>query len=262
MKISACIITRDEEQNLPRCLASLKNITDEIVIVDSGSTDATESIARNAGARFIPHAWEGYVGQKNFALTQAAHPWVLSIDADEELDETLQDSIRALRRTEASEKNPPLGYRISRVARYRNQWIWHGDWYPDVLVRLFQKNAAQFVGGRVHERLVLGEGINLSSLPRLSGHLRHYTYQDAADRRERMLHYAELWAQSAQERGRSAQAWDPAVRAAARFVRGYALRAGFLDGAVGFEIARGNAQEVFWKYRRLRELTSNGDQNR
>lgn len=247
MRISACVITLNEQENLPRCLASLAGVADEVVVVDSGSRDRTRSLAEAAGARVIEHPWEGFVGQKNFAIAQAAHEWVLSVDADEELSAGLRTRIAQWK--EAPPADPPAGYEVCRVARYRGRWIWHGDWFPDRLVRLFRRSCARFEGGRVHERLVVDGKVG-----RLSGWLHHYTYRDRADRAARIQKYARLWAASAHEQGRRAKPWDAPLHAAARFVRGYILRRGFLDGAVGWEIAAGNAREVYLKYRMLGEL--------
>lgn len=247
MKISACLITCNEEANLPRCLESVRDIVDEIIVVDSGSVDKTEKVATWFNARFIRKNWSGYVAQKNFALFQATHPWVLSIDADEELSPELIASVRELRdKTNAS---PPAGYLVSRLVSYKNRWIRHGDWFPDLLVRLFQKNRGRFAGGRVHERLEISGAIE-----KLNGFLHHYTYRDRADREARIAHYAELWAASAHEAGRRAAPGASVTHALVRFLRGYVLKAGFLDGPIGWEIASGNAKEVYLKYRNLSKL--------
>jgi glycosyltransferase involved in cell wall biosynthesis len=252
MKISGCLITLNEERNLPRCLRSLAPLVDEIVLVDSGSTDRTLEIAREFNARIVHQTWLGYVAQKNVALEQAAHPWVFSIDADEEISAELAAAIVQLKGSPALESSPaPNGYRVSRLVHYRGRWIRHGDWYPDRLVRLFRRDEARFTGGRVHEKLeIAGEH------PLLPGHLHHYTYVNAADRTERCAHYAELWAQSAHEAGKHAGPSTGPLHALARFFKGYIVKRGFLDGAVGLDIALGNAREVALKYRLLRSLNS------
>jgi glycosyltransferase involved in cell wall biosynthesis len=250
VKISACIITLNEERNLPRCLASVAPLVDEILIVDSGSTDKTLEIAQKFGARVVHQDWLGYVGQKNFALDHALHPWALSIDADEEISPELAASVSRVR-TDASADSPaaPKGYQFSRLVFYRKKWIRHGDWYPDRLVRLFRRAEARFGGGRVHEKLELpGEH------PILPGHLHHFTYENASDRADRCARYAELWALSAHEQGRRAHAWSGPLHALARFGKGFFLKGGFLDGAVGWDIAAGNAREVMLKYQLLEKL--------
>jgi glycosyltransferase involved in cell wall biosynthesis len=256
MKISACIIALNEERNLPRCLKSIATLADEIVVVDSASTDATAEIAREFGARVIQQDWLGYVGQKNFALDQASHPWVLSIDADEEVSPELAASIARVKADPAADlPTAPNGYQISRIVFYRWRWIRHGDWYPDRLVRLFRRAEARFSGGRVHEKLELSGGH-----PILPGHLHHFTYENAADRAARCAKYAALWAQSSHEEGRRAQAWSGATHALARFAKGFFFKAGFLDGAVGWDIAMGNAREVWLKYQLLRKLNRESSQ--
>ena len=250
MKISACLITLNEERNLPRCLKSIAPLVDEILVVDSGSVDATRAIAEKFGASIVFQDWLGYVGQKNFALAQAQHPWVLSIDADEEISTELAESILKIKADAQIKKaDAPNGYQFSRMVYYQGRWIRHGDWYPDRLVRLFRRDEARFSGGRVHEKLELrGEH------PILPGHLHHFTYENASDRAERCAKYAALWAQSAREQGRSAFAWSGPVHAAARFAKGFLLKGGFLDGAIGWDIAAGNAREVWLKYHLLRKL--------
>jgi glycosyltransferase involved in cell wall biosynthesis len=255
MKISACLITLNEERNLPRCLKSVAPLVDEILVVDSGSTDGTLEIAGQFGARVVHQDWLGYVGQKNFALAQALHSWVLSIDADEEISTELAASIARLKAGAAHGSNAadspgaPNGYEISRIVFYRDRWIRHGDWYPDRLVRLFRRTEAHFTGGRVHEKLELrGEH------PILPGHLHHFTYENASDRADRCARYAALWAQSAREQHRSAYVWSGPVHALARFAKGYVLKRGFLDGAIGWDIAAGNAREVWLKYQLLGKL--------
>jgi glycosyltransferase involved in cell wall biosynthesis len=250
MKITACLITLNEERDLPRCLQSIGALADEIVVVDSGSSDRTAEVAQKFGARVIAQDWLGYVGQKNFALAQASHPWVLSLDADEEISPELATAIARVKADPAADApDAPNGYQVSRMVFYRGRWIRHGDWYPDRLVRLFRHAEGRFTGGRVHEKLELP-----GRHPILPGHLHHFTYDHEMDRAERCAHYAALWAESAHERGRKAHAWTGPVHAAVRFARGYFLKGGFLDGAVGWDIAAGNAREVRMKYDLLRKM--------
>jgi glycosyltransferase involved in cell wall biosynthesis len=250
MKISACLIVLNEERNLPRCLSSVAPLVDEIVVVDSASTDRTVEIAQKFGARVIQQEWLGFVAQKNFALDQAAYPWVLSIDADEEISPELAAAIARVKSDPAADlPGAPNGYNFSRLVFYRGKWIRHGDWYPDRLVRLFRRAEARFTGGQVHEKLELP-----GTHPILPGHLHHFTYENASDRAERCARYAALWAQSAHEQHRRAGFWSGPLHALARFGKGFVLKGGFLDGAVGWDIAAGNAREVWLKYKLLRKL--------
>jgi glycosyltransferase involved in cell wall biosynthesis len=247
MKISFCLITLNEEQNLPRCLQSCAAVADEVVVLDSGSTDATESIARARGARWQRQDWLGYASQKNKALSLATHEWAFSLDADEELSPALRAEIRALKQIEVA--GEVSGFSLPRCVCYGGRWIRHGDWYPDRLPRLFRRSRAKFVGGRVHERLEIAGRI----LP-LRGELYHYSFRDTADHRERCRRYARLWAEDKFEAGKATGPLSPWAHASFRWLRGYLLRGGFLDGAPGWRIAEVCAWEVFMKYQLLREM--------
>ncbi len=248
MKISFCLITRDEAENLPRCLGSLQRLADEIVVVDSGSRDETLKIAGRFGARCEHQDWLGYVCQKNNALSLAAHPWIFSIDADEELSAPLQREIGQLKMDQP--ESGISGYSMPRCVLYEGRWIRHGDWYPDRLVRLFRKERARFAGGKVHERLVVTGG----RIEALQGQLYHYSFRDAADHWDRCRHYARLWAESQWEQGRAVRPGSAALHALFRWMRGFIVRRGFLDGPQGWRIAAMNAREVHLKYRLLRQL--------
>lgn len=247
MKISFCLITLNEETNLPRCLKSCADLADEIVVLDSGSTDATERIARKFGARWQHQDWLGYVGQKNKVTSLASHEWVFSIDADEELSPELRDEIKLLRSIEPAEDRS--AFSVRRCVRYKGRWIRHGDWYPDRLPRLFRKARGRFVGGRVHEVLEVS-----GRIPDLRGELYHHSFRDAADHWARCQHYARLWAEDKFELGQSAGPLSPWTHAALRWLRGYVLRRGFLDGAQGWRIAAICTREVFLKYQLLRAM--------
>jgi glycosyltransferase involved in cell wall biosynthesis len=246
MNLTACIITLNEESNLARCLDSLKDIADEIIIVDSGSKDRTPFIATDYNARFIRHDWEGYVGQKNFAISKASHEWILSIDADEELSPELRAEILKIK--PSTVPGNIAGFSMPRVVFFENTWIRFGDWYPDVLVRIFRKGKGQFAGGAVHERLEL-EG----EIQPLAGELVHHSFKDEADYRSRMDHYSTLWAQSAKAFGKKAGPLAPFTHATWRFLRSFFLKEGIKGGSLGFRLARLQAAEVFMKYQKLRK---------
>lgn len=250
MKISFCIITLNEEENLGRCLQSCHDLADEILVVDSGSVDGTEAIARGYGTRWKHQEWLGYVGQKNLAISSAGNPWVFSLDADEELSPMLREEIRLIR---DGPSTGVAGYSMPRCVLYEGRWIRHGDWYPDRLVRLFQRDKACFTGGRVHERLQL-DGV----VERLRGDLFHYSFKDSADHRERGRRYARLWAETQFENGRRIGRWAPILHSIFRWFRCYLLRGGFLDGRQGWRIAQINSAEVLLKYRLLYEMGLKG----
>jgi glycosyltransferase involved in cell wall biosynthesis len=245
MKLSFCLITLNEEDNLTRCLESCAGLADDLLVVDSGSQDGTERVARQYGARWVHQDWLGYVGQKNRALDLASSPWVFSLDADEVLSPELQAEVRALKT--GPEVTSASGFLVSRVVFYEGRWIRHGDWYPDRLVRLFRRDRARFTGGRVHERLEVAGQVGV-----LKGELHHYSFRDAEDHRRRCQHYARLWAESRLEAGQGIWPGAPWFHAVARWVRGYIWRRGFLDGRQGWRIARHNAWEAYEKYRLMR----------
>jgi glycosyltransferase involved in cell wall biosynthesis len=247
MKISFYLITLNEEENLPRCLKSCANLADEIVVLDSGSKDGTEQIARQFGARFERQEWLGYVGQKNKVLSLAKHPWVFSLDADEEFSPELIEEIKLLRGIEPAADRS--GFSMRRCVLYEGRWIRHGDWYPDRLVRLFRRDRGRFVGGKVHERLEIS-----GRLVSLRGEIYHYSFRNPQDHWERSQKYARLWAETQQEAGQTAGALTAYGHAAHRWLRGYVLRRGFLDGKQGWRIAAFCAREVFLKYRLLRQM--------
>ncbi|MBA4146970.1 MAG: glycosyltransferase family 2 protein [Verrucomicrobia bacterium] len=247
MKISFCIITLNEEENLGRCLRSCADLADDILIVDSGSTDGTQNIAQQFCARFVHQDWLGYVGQKNLALHLATNEWVFSIDADEELSPTLREEIAALKKIEPAREI--AGFSMPRCVLYEGRWIRHGDWYPDRLVRLFRKSTARFSGGKVHERLEIA-----GSITALRGDLHHYSFRDVADHWARCQKYAQLWAEMQSESGKRATLLAPHARGAFKWFRYYVLRGGFLDGGQGWRIARICAREVHLKYSLLRQM--------
>lgn len=249
MKITFGIITLNEERNLERCLSSIKPVADEILVVDSGSTDRTRTIALTFGAVVHEISWPGYVIQKNNVLALASNDWVFSLDADEALSPELLEQIRSIKAGPA--KNDCAGFSMPRCVLYDNRWIRHGDWYPDRLTRLFRKSKAFFTGGLVHERLVIQGPVHP-----LSGDIEHHSFQDTPDHFERCRKYARLWAQDKYNQGRSASWVAPFLHSGFRFFRGYFLKLGFLDGPQGFRIAAISSYEVYLKYSLLRELGS------
>lgn len=246
--ISFCLITLNEEEHLGRCLRSFEGLADEIVVLDSGSRDRTQRITEQAGARFIHQDWLGYVKQKNTAIDLATHRWVFSIDADEALSPALREELLGLKA--GSEPGQVSGFSMPRCVLYRGRWIRHGDWYPDRLVRLFRKDRARFAGGKVHERLEV-EG----TIQALRNDLEHYSFRDVEDFKKRSDHYAQLWAETQFELGKRGGALAPISHAVFRWLRGYVLRAGFMEGGRGLEIATLCAREVFMKYRALRRMS-------
>ncbi len=243
-RLSACLITWNEEHNLARALDSLRDIADEIIVVDSGSTDRTEAVARAHEAHFFFRSWSNYADQKNFAAAQASHDWILNLDADEQLSSALQTSLLEWK------KRPPEFpvYELSRRTWYLGAWIRHGGWYPDFQRRLYRRDVAQFAG-IVHESLRF-EG----KAGRLQGDLLHYTIRTFAEHEANVEKYSTLAAQQMFAEGR--RRWRAALWFATpwTFLQNFILRAGFLDGYRGALISQMAARTVRKKYSKLGKL--------
>lgn len=246
MEISVVIITKNEERNLARCLASVASIADDVVVVDSFSTDATERIAREHGARFVQHAFEGHIEQKNWAITQAKFPWVLSLDADEALDEKLQRSIAKVKRD-----SDATGYTMNRLTNYCGTWIRHGGWYPDVKLRLWDSRKGRWAGTNPHDRYELEAG---AQVVHLDGDLLHFSYNSVSDHVRQADYFTTIAAKAYFEQGRTAPVWKLLLSPIAKFIGSYFVQVGFLDGYHGFLIARISAHATFQKYNKLRSL--------
>lgn len=240
--LTACIITLNEEAQIADCLRSL-DFCDEIIVVDSHSTDRTREIAASLGARVIERDWPGYRSQKQFAVDAATHDWVLSLDADERLSPELAADIRRLRETPAGSE---VGYRMPRMTRYFGEWIRHGDWYPDRLLRLFDRRHCKFGGHEVHEKVEADGPLGALTHPIL-----HDSYESLDDQLAKLQRYARLMAESQHARGRRAGLIEVFGNPFWRFFRAYFLRAGFLDGWRGLVIALIEANYVRQKYLRL-----------
>ncbi|HXC40408.1 MAG TPA: glycosyltransferase family 2 protein [Burkholderiales bacterium] len=243
MNLSAVVITRNAAAQLGECLASVA-FCDEVVVVDSGSTDDTQNVARAAGARVIEQAWLGYGPQKHFAVSQARHDWVLCLDADERVEPRLRDSIqRELRSPRAR------AYRMARCNRFLGRWLRHGEGYPDWSLRLFDRRAAQWSRDSVHEKVE-----TVTEVARLDGDLLH----DSADSLEGYLdkqnRYTSLQAQNLLQKGRKASALHLVVSPLARFAKFYVLRLGFLDGVAGLVHVCIGCMNSFNKYAKLMAL--------
>ncbi|SFT86310.1 (heptosyl)LPS beta-1,4-glucosyltransferase [Lishizhenia tianjinensis] len=250
-KISATIITLNEERNIERCILSLEGVADEIIVLDSFSTDKTEEICRKLGVRFEKRAWEGYSQSKNYLNALASFDYIFSIDADEALSEELKTSILA-----EKQKGLTGVYAVNRMTNYLGKWIKHSGWYPDVKTRIFPKASSKWVGAYVHEELEV-EGNPTPVL--LKGDLHHYSYYSFEDHRSRADKYSRLTAQKMNVKGKRASILKPYLSALVRFVGMYFIKLGFLDGKMGFKIAQISALSNIYKYKELRRL--NREQN-
>jgi glycosyltransferase involved in cell wall biosynthesis len=243
-KLSVTVITSNEAADLADALASVA-WADEIVVVDSRSSDDTVSIARRFTDRVVSRDWPGYIEQKNYAAALASHDWILSLDADERVTPELAAEIQA--RLAA----PPqqAAFRIPRVTWHLGRWIRSTDWYPDFQLRLYDRRAAEWTGQYVHEAVLVRGAVG-----ELKGELQHYAYRDLADHLETIDRYTTLAARQMHEAGRRARVFDLAVHPPLAFLRNYIVRGGFRDGTIGFVISRMNAYYVFLKFAKLWEL--------
>lgn len=242
MKISATIITFNEEANIREACESLA-WADEIVVVDSGSTDKTRNIATDCGAHVIEKDWPGFAPQKQFATEQALHDWVFSLDADERVSEKLKASIAEVRGLDDSQLAD--GYRIARRSYYQGRWIKGGGWYPDWQLRLFRRSCGHWDPRHIHESVKMDLEARTE---KLSGDILHYSVSDSAHH-HRMIgeRYAPLAAQQMFEEGRRTSPLKLATAAPAAFVRSYLLKGGFRDGLAGISIASFAAHHAFLK---------------
>lgn len=245
MKISATIITFNEERNIARAIESLR-CCDEIVVVDSGSVDRTVELAEKHGARVVEEPWRGYAAQKNFAIEQATHDWILSLDADESLSEDLDGEILQLKKAGPAAD----AYTMPRLAQYLGRWILHSGWYPDRKVRLFRRGTAKWFGEFVHESVHVQGRVG-----HLKGNLLHFTCSSLSEHLKTMDAYTTLAAQQMVSQGRVVGLprilFDPLWT----FVETYLLKRGFLDGFEGVAIAYMAALYNFMKYAKARNMS-------
>lgn len=244
-KLSVIIITKNEAENIRACIESVA-WADEIVVVDSGSNDATVEICRELGAQIHVHDWPGFGMQKNRALSYATHEWVFSIDADERVTPDLQSQL-----IKAMGDDSGDGFYVPRLSQFCGRFIRHSGWYPDYVLRLFRRTRGHFSDDMVHERVIL-EG----AAGRLSSPLLHYSYINKADVQRKTEQYARAGAMQMLKNGKVASLADAPLRAGWAFVRTYCLRLGFLDGIAGLNIALMNARTTYLKYKKLKVLCS------
>lgn len=250
MKISATIITFNEERHLGSCLESLEGVADEIVVVDSGSQDNTLEIAKQFQARTFARDWTNYSEQKNYAASLATHDWILSLDADECLSPALSKMLQAVKEqdTDAS------AFAFPRKALYLGRWIEHSGWYPDHKTRLYRKDKARWNGAYVHESLHVD-----GAVARLEGDLLHYTCESISEHLHSLDRYTTLAAQELWQRGKGAGVSHSLASAVAAFIKTYWLKQGFRDGKQGFLIACFAGCYNLAKYAKLWELEQRED---
>ena len=244
-KLTAVIITYNEARNIKRCILSLQSVADEIVVVDSFSTDATPSICKGLNVQFHQREWKGYSKQKNYGNGLATHDWILSIDADEALSGMLQESILT-----AKASGNHYNFAFNRLTNYCGKWIKHSGWYPDKKIRMFNRIKDDW-RGEVHETLT----VDSQSVKWLKGDLLHYSYHSVSDHVKRTDAYSTLGAKELFENGKKASVLKLLFNPWLKFNKMYFLKLGFLDGMAGFTIALITAYGTFLKYIKLYYLS-------
>ncbi|MCF6171388.1 MAG: glycosyltransferase family 2 protein [Bacteroidales bacterium] len=245
-KISVAIITLNEARNIGRCLESVRDIADEVVVVDSFSTDDTEKICRKHRVRFIQHLFEGYIEQKNFALSQTTHNYVLSLDADEALSDELKAAV-----IQAKSNLHADGYTMNRLTNYIGKWIRHCGWYPDTKLRLFNRAKGKWGGVNPHDEFLFSGN---ATTVHLKGDLLHYSFFSIEDHHKQIEHFTDIAARAYFEKGKKASLVKLVFSPFVRFIRDYFLLLGFLDGKYGLIICYLSARSVSMKYRKLKNM--------
>jgi glycosyltransferase involved in cell wall biosynthesis len=248
LPISVCLIAGNEAARIRRALDSVSGWTSEIIVAtDDNVTDGTEQIAESYGAKVFREPWKGHAAHRNFASEKAIQPWLLGLDADEEVSPALRDEI--IQTITLTSTNPAYAaYNFPRCTLYCGRWIRHGDWYPDRKVRLWRRGAAHWVGGSLHEKLVVQGAIG-----KLRGDLLHYSMENLDHHTRKSITVSNLFLNRERERHRRANLFELWFRPWWRFMRGYVLRLGFLDGWQGYVIARMVAFETFLRYAKVHE---------
>lgn len=245
--LSIAIITFNEERNIERCIQSVLSIADEILIVDSFSTDKTREISEQYDiVRFITHFFHGHIEQKNYALREAKHKWVLSIDADEAPTLLLREAIAKVMQHPIAD-----GYSFNRLTNYCGHWVKHCGWYPDKKLRLVKKNNAEWCGENPHDRLEIIKGGNIAHL---KGDLLHYSYYSADQHYKQIEYFGEIAATTAYKNGKSINRSIVYLKTGFQFLKSFFLKLGFLDGKTGWLISKRSAFATYIKYTKLLEL--------
>ena len=245
--ITGIIITFNEEKNIARAISSLQQVCDEIIVVDSHSTDKTVEISEGLGATVILQSFLGYAEQKNFANSHASYNYILSLDADEALSPKLKEEILKIKETLSSEKV----YEINRKTNYCGTWINHTGWYPDRKIRLFHKEKAHWGGSAVHETLILENDVTVL---RINADIEHYSYYTIDDHLKQIDKFTNISSKELFERGKRASMLKLAFAGPVKFFKDYVVKLGFLDGYAGYRIAKMSAFSTFLKYAKLKEL--------
>ena len=246
VKLSIVIITFNEEKNIARCLDSIKDIADEIVVVDSFSKDKTEEICRAYGVKFIEHKFEGHIEQKNYASSQTTYQHVLSLDADEALSDELKQSIMIAKNDWKAD-----GYSMNRLTNYCGKWIHHCGWYPDTKIRLMDRIKGKWDGDNPHDQFIMQ---NNDLVIHLKWDILHYSYYTLEDHYKQVEYFTTILSKSQFAKGKKAPLFMVYASPIVKFIKFYFTHLGILDGKAGFTISRISAYATYLKYKKLRQL--------
>lgn len=245
LKISAVIITYNEAANICRCIDSVKDVVDEIVVVDSFSKDATPELAKAKGVVFLQHPFTSHREQKNVALAHASHDYILSLDADEYLSSELRESIRHAKTTGTFS-----AYSMNRLSSWGGKWVRHGNWYPDRKIRLWDRRLGKWGGDNPHEKVILDASVKDVCL--LRGDLFHNGYKNAQDALQKIQKYSDIFAQENRFKRKSSM-WQMMIHPTFAFFKSFVIKRGFLDGFEGLMVAAASSSHAFYKYAKLYE---------
>ena len=246
VKLSAVIITLNEEHNIQRCLESLDGVVDEIVVVDSFSTDKTAEICKEFNTTWIENKFVGHIEQKNFALAAAKYNHILSLDADEALDEELKNQIIKVKENFTAD-----GYYFNRLTHYVSQWIYRCGWYPDSKLRLFDRRKGRWSGVNPHDIIKMDLDTDIQ---KLSGNLLHYSYDSISDHVNQTNKFTTIAAKAAFKDGKRSSNFKTVTRPLLKFIKDYFIKRGFLDGRYGFIICCINSLSALLKYSKIKDL--------
>ena len=247
--LSVVIITYNEEKMIGKCLESVQDIADEIVVVDSFSTDKTKNICGQFNVKFIEHPFEGHIQQKNKALSHAAYPRVLSLDADEVLSPELQESIKKIKQNWEYD-----GYYFNRLTNYCGKWIRHCGWYPDKKLRLLDRRKGNWGGVNPHDKIMMEKHAKIHYL---KGDLLHYSFFTIGQHIDQINKFTDISSRQLYEQGRKVSVFKILLSPFVKFIRDYFIKAGFLDGFYGLMISMNSAHAKFLKYSKLKRLHGN-----